>query len=139
NENVIYDPQHDAAKLILKHSNALTNRVEVGFGGAITTGHLVWVWDYRPNEDWHQNNKGVHTHKMFMGVSLNAEDRRSLEQRFHYFRDPAGWEVDMRPYSAGGSLSGPGAGLDRLTPWDKGIVKVGEWVRFYSEIDFTGD
>lgn len=148
NENLIYDATMDAARIEVAGGIQLWNRCAVHFP-VTDRGHLAFVWEYHPSNDWESNNVTVNTQKMFMIGNSTINERHELEVRFHYYRTDGLdgvetgqghgdglWQVDTRGYNVGADLDGVGSGLDRVTPWQPQYAKVGQWNRFYADISF---
>lgn len=134
NDQIRYDAEQDAAKILIRGSMAITNRSYLRWNRK-DTGHLVVIWDYKPAQDWMSNNSTVHTHKGHMlGVMGVGGDRRKLEQRYHYRYDNSSWLVDTRPY-----MPTQRGGLDRIAPWNETFVPVGKWTRYFAEVRMPGD
>lgn len=133
NEGVVYDSEQDGAAIVVSSSMILWNRAQLRFA-PVNTGILTFHWDYKPNPEWLGNDGDIQTHKMFMTGSWIAQDRRTLEQRFHYANAVNGtWQCDTRPYFVGT----PVGNLGRIEPYIETHVPVGEWAKFESIVDFT--
>ena len=156
NSQMSFDEEMQALKIRVGGSITIKNRRRLrlrvdGVEQPKTNGHLAAVWEFYPSQNWNLNNTTVSTHKYAMWGNFAADDRRMIEQRFHYRRvdglDPEPengerdnlWQIDTRPYSIGADVSGAGKGLDRMTPWQPQYAKVGQWNRFYSDVDLENE